>query len=101
MQTGIGRIRDERGKQLNKGYTPESDQRYENGELVAMAQLFLLSKDDAESDTLLEYLFDSDDGPQLNESLLRTWATSNNIESLTIAGALIAAEIDRLQNEKV
>jgi hypothetical protein len=97
--TGIELIVKERNKQIAKKYTSESDQKYIYGELVRMAQLFLLSKDDAESDELIAYLFDNNDGPQLNESLLRTWENSDSIESLTIAGTLIAAEIDRLQNQ--
>lgn len=81
-QTGIELIAKEREEQTNKhGYNTESDKQYDKGELLDFSiSLITLNIDD--------YPF--------NQTLYRYYKQKPRKEQLAIAGALIAAELDRL-----
>lgn len=90
---GAERILEERHRQIRiEGFKPEDDQVYENGEL-AKAALAYLSK-----------ALDYDPGVR---QWPRTWRLSfwkpsvDKVRNLEKAGALIAAEIDRLLNKEM
>lgn len=96
MKTGIELIAHERLEQIEKhGFTTETDKTDNNeGELNLLIKYLLLSDNDAEKDNLKEYFVESG---CYNMSYIAKFDTKTIIEKLTIAGALIAAEIDRLQ----
>lgn len=97
MRTGIEELFKERmEQQLKHGYTPETDKQYKNGELVSMAQYFLTEHNDAENENYEEYLFHDKDGPMLNQNLKHAYWAKDRYNRLIVAGALIAAEIDRI-----
>lgn len=92
--TGVELIAKERARQISQeGWTPEHDDKYESGQLAKAAACYSIPN-------VLEYL------PSGGMSLLmRIWpgkmqnwkpTPNNRIRELTKAGALIAAEIDRL-----
>ena len=95
MKTGIELIAIERAEQINKhGYTPESDKHdYEQHELILLVEYLLKDDNDAERDNIREYLI----ATCFPEWLLNKFDSKSKIQRLTVAGALIAAEIDRLQ----
>lgn len=88
MKTGVELIAEERQEQIEKhGFDETNDKHYKSEELKRAA-VFVLTGDD--------------------EWYPRTWSSwfgvkmdskTDPIERLKIAGALIAAEIDRLQNK--
>jgi hypothetical protein len=86
MKTGIELIAEERQEQIEKhGFTIEADSHYKSDELKSAARYLL-------SDMAQDYP--------------RTWSQKykhqfdikSPIEKLIVAGALIAAEIDRIQS---
>lgn len=88
----------ERQKQIMKhGYTPKSDQFYDAGDLLLFAEYMMKRDDDAEADNIHEYLSASkeDLGAGINGRYLYNLREKPILERLVIAGALIAAEIDR------
>ena len=102
MKTGIELIADERRRQIEiEGYSIKNDQKHENGELADAAALYALSDD----------MMDFIDNEWGNDMHLHIWPfdlsylkkrTNGDIyersKDLIRAGALIAAELDRLQN---
>lgn len=92
MKTGIELIAEERQRQIEKeGWTPEHDAEHTNNELALAAICY----------TAPEFVRKSGRWYDIN---LWPWSQSywkptpkNRIRELTKAGALIAAEIDRLQ----
>lgn len=97
MRTGVEEIFKERMDQILKhGYTEDKDKHYKNGELVAMAKYFLTEHDDAENENWEEYLFHDKDGPMLNQALKHSYWAKSYYNRLIVAGALIAAEMDRI-----
>lgn len=85
MITGTERIVAERKRQLcKKGWSPEHDDGHINGELVSAACCYVLA---AENERRL---------PQQWPWEPYYWKPKNRIRNLEKAGALIAAEIDRL-----
>jgi hypothetical protein len=99
--SGIELISKERQEQLEKhNYSVESDTKYMCGELVSLAEYILKEDNDAEKDELVSYLTtDLDDGGcGFKMEFLQKINAKPKIEQLAIAGALIAAEIDNLQN---
>ena len=80
MHDGTNKIRLERARQLAKGYSSENDMKYQNGELVE-AVIQLLTNLVPENPIALRVYRNHGD---------------NRLCVLAIAGALIAAEIDRL-----
>lgn len=102
MKTGIELITEERQRQIDvEGWTAEHDAKHKSGELADAACVYAMSMDSI--DFINEHWG--------NDMWLHLWPfdlvwlkkhiISNNedrIKDLTKAGALIAAEIDRLQN---
>jgi len=106
MKTGIEQIAQERAEQIEKhGRTLESDRKQNNHYQLSQAASLLCYVDPEEVDAA--YLEDDDmplfdhlvptlwDGTLFNRMMRKDYK-----ERLVIAGALIAAEIDRLQAEK-
>lgn len=93
MGNGVELIRDERLRQACQlGWTPEHDDEHVRGEMAMAAVAYLLFNDQRHCNRSLDYWPwlrsgfhpDSDDG----------------IRNLQKAGALIAAEIDRIQRAR-
>lgn len=85
-KTGIELISDERKQQIEKhGFTVEKDQKYVNDELVTVATNLLTGN-----------FFDYP--ATWSSTMCDKLRKKNQLESLIISGALIAAEIDRLQD---
>jgi hypothetical protein len=100
--TGIERIAAERKRQIEEeGWTAKYVSQWEDGELADAAVCYALSKEDRDLDVLIcdgvQYLFN-----RLWPFFDEQWKPSpdNRIRELEIAGALCAAEIDRLQRLK-
>jgi len=97
MKTGVERIAEERLRQIEEeGWNDEYDDSHENGELAQAAAAYAIP----------DVVTTSDDGIIINRVVLfpyywsLTWwkpTPDNRIRELEKAGALIAAEIDRLQ----
>lgn len=91
---GIERITAERQRQIEKeGWTPEHDALHSNGELARAAAAYAVPSSEGKySDDLRFILFPREWHPSW-------WKPSpeNRIRELEKAGALIAAEIDRIQ----
>jgi len=100
MESGIEVITKERKRQIEKeGYTSLNDQEYQEGELANAAAYYALT------DELIDFM-DQNWG---NDMHLHIWPFDLNsikktpkdrIRELAKAGALIAAEIDRINNIK-
>lgn len=103
--TGVEQIRVERLRQMmpidqgGEGFTPEQDSLYQNGELPRAAMCF------AHAAALLEMGYPL---PGVKLIARRSWPwndewwkpSADKVANLKRAGALIAAEIDRLQAEE-
>ena len=97
MSTGIELIAEERERQVTQeGWTPEHDDQHVHGEMAAAAACYAAETYSPK--------------PALNANPLSGvashwpwdwswWKPSGRIRNLVKAGALIAAEIDRLQRE--
>ena len=94
MKTGIELIAIERKEQIEKhGRTIESDVKQNTEtELSYFAGLLCHAKAN-ETDAIMDFL-----PPKWNKNLCRKMIEKPYKERLIIAGALIAAEIDRIQN---
>ena len=94
--TGIELIAQERAEQIEKhGWTAEHDAKHDSGALaVVAATLAVMHTDSTVTDP--EEKHGTDNNPWGLEDKLK----SDAIHSLKIAGALIAAEIDRLQGSR-
>jgi len=88
--TGIQLIAQERNEQINKHKWVDTEKTWY---LKSLAQYLLLEDDDAEKDNVGDYVFSNGVDRKWKEK----FDNKNEIERLTIAGALIAAEIDRLK----
>lgn len=87
--TGIELITQERKEQIEKhGFDVANDQDYSHNELIKGA-LFAINPDQFE----WPYFWDK----EFRDKIVNK---PNSIERLKIAGALIAAEIDRIQNKE-
>lgn len=114
-KTGIELITEERTRQIEKeGWTPEHDKQHETGELSAAAACYAVNGHpkklrvqihrDAESRFFSGNTGDRGDRKLLPEGWYDAFpwegwdkrSKHDRIKSLTIAGALIAAEIDRI-----
>lgn len=85
--TGAGFITAERGRQVHtEGYTPEADTRYVEGELRDAAIAYLMVCDASAGENA------ADVWPWPP----RSFKPGDELHNLVRAGALIAAEIDRL-----
>lgn len=95
MKTGIEIIADERQRQVvEEGWTSEHDNQHTKNELVRAAVCYAVANEDHMNE----------DGEDLIESGYWPWhpdwfkpSPDDRIRELAKAGALIAAEIDRLQ----
>ena len=92
VTSGIDLIVDERRRQVeSEGWTPEHDDGHADGSLVEAAYLIV--------EKLTTTPLSGASWPhELSEHVARKYA-DDPIRRLTIAGALIAAEIDRLQRK--
>lgn len=97
MKTGIDLITEERQRQITvEGWTPEHDKEHSKGELAKAAGCYALA----------------DDARTYNEDISKPFiywpwdaewwkpTPDNRVRELVKAGALIAAEIDRIQSVK-
>lgn len=90
VKTGIDLIADERQRQMDvEGWTPEHDDAHRHGELAKAAAVYALLGTDAETK-------EGDDRSAWPWSP-QWFKPSTPIRDLVKAGALIAAEIDRIQ----
>lgn len=91
MQTGIELITEERQRQIEKhGWTAEHDAEHSNNELSKAAIVYASDSQVRENSNIIDWLWPWE----------REWwkpTPENRIRELQKAGALIAAEIDRLQ----
>lgn len=91
---GIELIENERKRQIEKeGYDKEHDKEYDHGELAVAGACYALPEYEREC---------FDDFDELWPFERKYWKPSpkDRIKELSKAGALIAAEIDRLLNER-
>lgn len=88
MKTGIELITKERARQIKREkYTPSHDDQHANSELLQAAACYIENGSD--------FNIGLETVPWPFETA--SWKPTGKIENLTKAGALIAAEIDRLQ----
>ena len=95
MRTGVDLIAEERESQIiEKGYSLQSDLNYENNELVRAAVIY------AKPNHYRPFYNDGSKTPIGWPFKDEHWKPSpeNRVKELQKAGALIAAEIDRLLN---
>jgi hypothetical protein len=96
MKTGIELIAEERDRQLNEeNYTPDHDDEHVEGELSIAAANYAMAhiarRDGWKNDRILYWPFEKE-----------SWKPSGNdrVRELVKAGALLAAEIDRLKRKE-
>lgn len=95
MKTGIELIAEERQRQISvEGWTPEHDDEHNESELSLAAWAYIeYTVHEVNHDLTLD-----EDGPPCPWPwAAKWWKPRDPISNLTRAGALIAAEIDRLQ----
>lgn len=91
---GVARIAAERRRQVEReGWTPEHDDTHGNGEMAQAALSYI--------EAHLSRLYDPEEPPEVESRLdwpwdEKWWKPKNAIRDLERAGALIAAELDRL-----
>lgn len=103
-KTGLELIAEAREKQLSRhGFDASHDKKWTSNELV-MAAMYFAIPDDVELDSGCDFV---EITPKMffvqsgwNEERYATRHKKSEIECLAIAGALIAAEIDRLMRER-
>ena len=102
MKTGIELITEERKRQIEEeGWSKEHDQQHVNGEIALAAALYSLPEGKREYPST--YPTSSFAKAPLQWPWDRKWwkpTHHNRVRELVKAGALIAAEIDRLQNNQ-
>ena len=94
MKTGTELIADERQRQITEeGWTAEHDEQHNKGELAKAGASYALAED------MREYFHDNDIVPPTWPWDEKWWKPTPDyrVRELVKAGALIAAEIDRLQ----
>lgn len=106
MKTGVELIAIARGKQLAKGRTIALDVKYNSeAQLISAAHIishyFLHEINHVIDDETMEHLIEASELMALgwDTNYLKKALKKPYIERLAIAGALIAAEIDRIQNK--
>lgn len=90
--TGIELIAKERQEQIKKHKWEDTEKTWY---LTSLAQYLLLVDDDAEKDNLGDYIFGIDGG--VDPKWRAKFDSKGEIQRLVTAGALLAAEIDRIQ----
>jgi hypothetical protein len=108
---GVARIAAERARQINeKGWTPEHDDTHTRGELALAAvcyaspRLVYVRHAMANGETYKDpwpWETGEDARPYHGNSVLSAGTDEQRIELLVKAGALIAAEIDRLERKRI
>lgn len=96
-RSGVELIADERKRQIDvEGYTAEQDKEYEDGELAMAAVCYATTEPNRIWKSGASFVPIPMDWPWQNQC----WKPSpeNRVRELVKAGALIAAEIDRLQS---
>ena len=95
--TGVETIAAERQRQIDvEGWTPEHDDQHDRGELAAAAECYAALASDQEND-----IPRSSEVPLQFPFAPEWWKPSNNPErNLAKAGALVAAELDRLRRKR-
>jgi hypothetical protein len=95
MKTGIEIISEERQRQISiEGWTPEHDDKHENAELTKAAIVYA----DYSGGLVTKIINENYRLPRLWPWDKTWWKPSKDpVRNLAKAGALIAAEIDRLQ----
>jgi hypothetical protein len=97
--TGIDLIVKEREEQLGKhGYTLENDKKYNMHEMLVLIEFLLKDPNDAEADELKVWLTTGHSGIKFTEAFIAKLEGKSRVEKYAIAGAFVAAEIDRLQS---
>jgi hypothetical protein len=104
VATGVDLIAAERKRQIEKeGWTPEHDSEHQRGEMAIAAACYAVESTDAE----VRYPY-FDDGTDSENDRGWPWEVAwdkrkkhDRLKQLIIAGALIAAEIDRLNRKPV
>jgi hypothetical protein len=99
MKTGIELIAEERQRQIEvEGFTSQHDDKHSNGELANAAAVYAIDPMGGDASNMVQTLWPWD------KSWLKISCNENTednpvgrIRDLQKAGALIAAEIDRLQ----
>lgn len=103
MKTGIELIAEERQRQIEKeGWTKEHDAQHVNNELANAAATYAMDPECREALTKLVYDCELTKIPPTwpwSDELYKP-SPDDRIKELMKAGALIAAEIDRLNSEK-
>lgn len=103
MKNGIELIAEERQRQITEeGWTTEHDVNHTNGQLASAAACYAMTEDDRKRMTAISVR--KANGTVVHYPMIWPWeetwwkpAENNRIKDLVRAGALIAAEIDRLQ----
>lgn len=91
MKTGIELIAAERERQItSEGYTASHDNQYGDNELLEAANSYIRATANGWDDMPCAWPFSEE-----------WWKPSGPIRNLVKAGALIAAEIDRIQREEI
>ncbi len=95
LLSGVELIKDERLRQVREeGWTPKHDDSHDMGELLHAAQSYVMAADAQTHKVALPICFI----PKFWPWARKWWKPSpDQIRNLVKAGALIAAEIDRLQ----
>jgi hypothetical protein len=101
--SGLDLIIKERERQISEeGWTPEHDAQHNGGELAVAAACYAVEglNDDEDNGTFVQRL----EGGVVEDGWPKDWDSKwdkrekhDQLKRLTIAGALIAAEIDRIQ----
>ncbi|WP_077920457.1 hypothetical protein [Spirosoma sp. 209] len=98
MKTGAELIAIEREEHTSKHeWTPEHDDAYTYGELPTAAIACIVMDEDLRYNTVAGPLYPLDVWPWGQDDYYNNILKKDRIGQLTVAGALIAAEIDRLQ----
>lgn len=102
LRSGVGLIAEERQRQIEKGFTQEHDANHEVCEYVVAANCYSVAANVSYSTEF----FRTEEEKLILESIRREWPwdkesfkPTTSKRNLVKAGALIAAAIDRLQNE--
>lgn len=95
MKTGIEIIKEERDRQINtEGFGNSRDDAYHNGELADAASCYAATGDTHTGKNFFDLKIPRNFRWPWNEFW---WKPTTRIRDLAKAGALIAAEIDRIQ----
>lgn len=102
MKTGIEFIAEERLRQIEvEGWTAEHDKQHKNGELALVAAYYAMDEQQRFNELSTN---DSPSDPPTSFPWDKKWwkpTPEDRIHELQKAGALIAAEIDRIQNTMI